>query len=68
MDSHHFAKWRSTRPKSIGKRNSFMHSGNHQESDLSDFAEAVFALFSYVSDTFFFGGFRMQKYYEIQYF
>ena len=30
--------------------------------------EVVFASVSNVSDTFFFGGFRMQKYYEVQYF
>ena len=54
--------------KVLGNAIVFMHSGNHQESDQSDFAEAVFALFSYVSDTFFFGGYRMQKYYELQYF
>ena len=38
--------------KVLGNAIVFMHSGNHQESDPSDFAEAVFALFSYGSGTF----------------
>ena len=38
--------------KVLGNTIVFMHSGNHQESDPSDFAAAAFALFSYVSGTF----------------